>query len=183
MLLTRIVVLIFVTLLVACGVCAALFPLMRRRGTTNGHAWRTAVYLWYEEVTYTIGKNHYSTRAYHHHGKCDGFRIAAVLAAALDATACILGAIVCLLAAAHLYARTKFSICCSIMVLCLVTFASFAVSVAAIVFLFRADFCVNDETKRMLALRDEGYTLEEGFIFLCVAAGGFLVAVFVEIFS
>ncbi|KAG5481970.1 hypothetical protein LSCM1_05682 [Leishmania martiniquensis] len=157
---------------------------MRKKGlAVQGHAAEKAVYLWYEEIKYTIGREHYSFRAYHRYHRCDGFRAAAVLSAALDVAACGLGALICLLAAAHLCAQTKFSICCSIMVLCFVTFACLAVSVAAIVFLYCTDMCVNEDAKRAVALRDQGFILEEGFIFICVAAGGFFIAVFLEVFS
>lgn len=69
------------------------------------------------------------------------------------------------------------------MVLALVTFAFFAASVATTVFVYCADTCVDDATKRVGALRDSSFTLAEGFIVLCVAAGGFLICAVLEVFT
>lgn len=184
MLLTRIVVLIFAILLVACGVCATLFPLMRKKGLViDSHSLEKKVYLWYEEIHYKDGLTDHYYRTYHRNSKCDGFKAAAMTGAALHVAACGVGGIICLLAAAHIYARKKVTICCFIMILSLVTFACFAVSVATVVFVFCADTCVNDEATRVVALRHQGYTLVEGFILLCVAAFGFLIAMFLEVCS
>ncbi|AIN96921.1 hypothetical protein LPMP_160470 [Leishmania panamensis] len=184
MLCTRVLVLIFVLLLAACGVCAALFPLMRTKGPMiDGHPSERVVFLWYEETKFTVGPAHYYTRTYHRNSTCDGFKTAALASAALDVAGCGLAGIIGLLAAAHLCSRMKFSICCSIMVLCFVAFACFVASVATVIFTFFTDTCVNDNATRVVALRDQGFVLVEGFIFLCIAAGGFLIAVFVEIFS
>ncbi|KAK7197693.1 hypothetical protein NESM_000721100 [Novymonas esmeraldas] len=184
MLLTRTLVLIFVLLLTVCGVCAALFPLMRKSGIViAGHPAERRVYLWYEETKYRIGDTHYSVRAYHRDRSCAGFRTVAVAAAALDVAGCGIAAVVCLLAAAHLCSRKKFNICCSIMVLSFVTFICFAASVAAVTFVFCTETCVQDAAERTQALRDAGYSLVEGFIVLCVATGGFFLAIAVEIFS
>ncbi|AYU77625.1 hypothetical protein conserved [Leishmania donovani] len=184
MLLTRIVVLIFAIVLVACGVCAALFPLMRKKGLMiEGHASEKKVYLWYEEIHYKDGLADHYHRTYHRNSKCDGFKTAAVTGAAIHVAACGLGGIICLLAAAHIYARKKFNICCSIMIFCFVAFACFAVSVATVVFVFCADTCVNDNATRVVALRHQGYIFVEGFMLLCVSAFGFLIAMFLEVCS
>ncbi|KAG5508750.1 hypothetical protein JKF63_05248 [Porcisia hertigi] len=184
MFMTRVLLLIFVLVLVAFGVCAALFPLMRLTGPRiRDQSSEKAVYLWYEETKFTIGSAHYFIRDYHRNNECGDFKTAFIVSAALHVAACCLGAITCLLAAAHLCSHRKFKLCCSIVVLCFVTFACFATSIGTVIFLSCADTCVNDNATRVVALRDQGYFLSEGFIFLCVAGCGFFMAVFLEVFS
>ncbi|GET87400.1 hypothetical protein, conserved [Leishmania tarentolae] len=184
MLLTRAVVLIVSIVLEACGVCAALLPLMRMNGLViEGHASEKKVYLWYEETHYKEALADHYNRTYHRNNKCAEFKNVAVAGAAIHVVACALGGILCLLAAAHTFARKKFNICCSIMIFGFVAFACFAVSVATVVFVANADTCVNDNVTRVVAMHSQGYVFVEGFIFLCVATGGFFMAVFLEVCS
>ncbi|KPA77828.1 hypothetical protein ABB37_06642 [Leptomonas pyrrhocoris] len=184
MICTRVLLCILMMLFTACGVCAALFPLMRRTGRDDAsHKVKYEVYLWYTESKYTDAKTHVYERIYHRQRNCGEFRTAAVAGAALDVVGCGVGAIACILAAVHICARVKFHLCCTLMVLCFVAFATLVASLATVVFTFRGDSCPNDTANAMRSFHGQDYKLVEGFILLCIAAGGFFITTFLEMLS
>ena len=184
MIYTRVILCILMVLLTACGVCAALFPLMRKTSTdAMGRKVKHEVYLWYTESKYHVNKTHYYDRVYSRHESCGGFRTTSVAGAALNVAGCGMGAIAAIIAAVHVYAKVKFDLCCTLMVLCFVTFGLFVASLVTVVFTYRAKLCVNDPVKVRESYKDQSYKLVEGFILLCVATGGFFITTFLEICS
>jgi hypothetical protein len=180
----RVILCILMMLLTACGVCAALFPLMRKNATdSTGRKVKHEVYLWYTETKYTEAHKHYYDRVYVRDIACGEFRTTSVAGAALNVAGCGLGAIVSIIAAAHVCTRVKFNLCCTLMVLCFVTFGAFMASLATVVFVYRGHGCVNAANGGHPGYHAQDYKLVEGFILLCVATGGFFIMVFLEICS
>ncbi|KPI84706.1 hypothetical protein ABL78_6228 [Leptomonas seymouri] len=180
----RVLFCILMSLFTACGACAALFPLMRRNETDAlGRAVKREVSLWYIESKYVIDKVHHYDRVYTRNSNCSELRVVSILAAALNVVGCGLGTIASVLAAVHVCTRVKFHLCCTLMLLCFITFAVFMASLGAVIYSFLSDACVNDSVNYAYSYYRQDFKLTEGYILLCIATGGFFFMTFLEICS
>lgn len=184
MLCCRVLLLVAVMLLTACMTCSILFPVLRKTETdTSGSVTtRETVYYWYWETsnssTATSGTPAPVRRRYTRDLDCDRARAFYTASSALSVSAAGLGGVTALVISCWSAAGFNYSIGVSALLLTFLTMACAVVVLAFTVYGYTNGFCDDDAQPIAGSTKEGGYKLVEGFILLCVAAGGlFLLTV------
>lgn len=146
---------------------------------------REVVYYWYTENTTAGSYPTLSyTREYNSARACDTSKMYFVVASALSTAGTSLAGIACMMSAAWIYAGFDSCLHSFILFVTFLSFACYVVTVALVAFLYTNDTC-KDSVDRATALKNASpkFNIVEGFILLCVAAGGTLVAMILEALS
>jgi hypothetical protein len=186
MIVCRIFTMLFLMCVTACGMCSSLFPLFRRSYDVASmpipYHHRDSVYYWYMEWT-TAGAYpilNYS-RAYNIARTCGTDRTCFIAASALSTAAIGMCGVACMMSATWIYAGFDSCLHAFIIFISFLSFVCYVAAVGLMSYVYINETCAGT-VNHVVALKNASpkYAIAEGFILLCVAAGGMLIALVLE---
>ncbi|KPA77833.1 hypothetical protein ABB37_06645 [Leptomonas pyrrhocoris] len=177
----RVFVLTVLMLLTACATCANLFAIFRKpQLTVAGVTTRDSYYYWYSELS-AVGPIETNTRRiYSRDFECEAEKNYFIASAALAVGGAGLGGLACVFMACWVSAGRRVALGVVSLLLTFFAFACCVVVVSLTSYLFVNAQC-KDGAADKKTFEQQDYMLVEGFILMAVAAGGFLIMLFVQL--
>ncbi|CAG9572083.1 conserved hypothetical protein [Leishmania major strain Friedlin] len=170
----RVFVFVLLMLFTACATCSILFPVFRK--VVAGTDTTNTVYFWYRQSS-TPAKETPDVeivRTYSYHLQCLQGQVYYTVTAALSVAATAFIASSALLTACWINARYNDSLAVTSTFTSFISLACCGATLGLIVCTYMTTLCPGEKTQ-MLAAKEDGYQLAEGFYLLCVATGGTLL--------